>query len=85
MFERKEISKELSSFTKSSQFKNFEAIMEDLAAAKFVEIQSNAESKSHADLIADRKVLNFYMNLPKDIKFRYTKLLKEKERESERS
>lgn len=85
MFDRRDISKELTNFCKSNQFKNFEIISQDLAAAKFLEIQGSQSDASHADMIANRKILNFYLNLPNEIKFRYQQLLKEKEIAAERT
>lgn len=83
-FERKDISKELSSFVKSNQMRNFEAICQDLAMAKFLEIQGAQADASHADLIANRKILNFYLNLPNEVRFRHTQMLREKEIAAER-
>lgn len=70
MFERKDISQQLSRFINSETFKDFEDIMNDTATQKLIEIQSNPDVTNHAQMIADRKILNFYLNLSRDLKFR---------------
>jgi hypothetical protein len=75
LFERKDISRQLESFTNSSSFKDFEDIINDIAIQKFMEIQSNPDTTSHAKMIADRIILNFYMNLTRDMKFRLEQLI----------
>lgn len=69
-WEKQDISKELGEFVTSNQFQNFKAIMEDFAYSKFMEIQTNPENQNLADLIANRKILNFYLNLARDLEFR---------------
>jgi hypothetical protein len=83
-WESKDIYKDLNDFCESRQFKTFEKIMDDISRAKFLQIQSNPDGMSHADLIAERKVLNMYMNLPNELKSRLAIMRKNKEIEKER-
>jgi len=76
MFVRKDMSKELSRFINSDGYNDFIVIMDDIAAQKFLEMQSKPDVP-HADMIADRKILNFYLNLSRDLKFRYEGLQRE--------
>jgi hypothetical protein len=69
-WERQDISRQLNSFVNGPDFKNFEDIMEDLAQQKFIELQSSPDTLTHAELIAGRKVLNMYINLARDLKYR---------------
>lgn len=78
-WKREDISKQLSSFVSSEQFNNFELIMEDMAQQKFMEVQANPDTLSHAELIASRKMLNLYLNLARDLKFRLVALNKDQE------
>jgi hypothetical protein len=70
-WEKQDISAELAELVTSPQFKNLQAVMEDMAYSKFMEVQTNPDAQSHADLIANRKILNFYLNLCRDLEFRY--------------
>ena len=85
LFNRKDISKELTSFVRSSQFKNFQVIMDDLALAKLQEIQKSTDDASHANLIANRKILNFYTQLAEEMKWRLAQVNRERELAAERN
>lgn len=81
MWEQKDITLELDRFVNSSAFVDFEIIMDDIARRKFLDIQ-NSQVKSADELMADRKILNFYMNLARDLKFRLKAVEMEKSAEN---
>lgn len=63
----KDITKELHEFVNDKQFKNFEVIVENLAKAKILEMQGDKDNSAD-NLLANKKILNFYLHLPFTIK-----------------
>ncbi len=63
----KSIDQEIVSFVGSREFSRFSLIMEQIYLNKLIEFQ-NTNSLDPVELASNRKVLNFYCNLPELLK-----------------